>query len=699
MIQKQQICCGSAFCFRPESCLARTESCTRRVKRAKIVMRWEGLGVLLALLLLCGCHIPPAGPFTVTSTADTVDSNAGNGVCADASGDCTLRAAIMEANALPGANIITLPARTYTLTIPETGEDANAKGDLDIKDDLIINGAGAAVTIIDGGGLDRVIHVVAGSVTLSGVTITGGNQINVAGGGGGIFNAGTLTLNNCIVTGNHGGNGVGGIYNAGGTLTLNNSTVTRNTAGGIGGIRNSAGTAILNNSTVSGNSAIQNIAGGILNDCSGGGADNDHIIATMTLNNSTVSGNSAGSYGGGIVNFSFHNRGCSGATVTLNNSTASGNRADGDGGGIIQDPRNNNPATITLKNSIVANNLGSPSANCSGTITSLGHNLSSDGTCGLSTALGDLPNTPSMLGPLASNGGPTETHALLPGSPAIDAGSGDCPPPGTDQRGVARPQPQGAACDIGAYEATSACVAPPSGMVAWWPLNETSGASFEDIIGGNNATLFASPLGAPQAPQPVSGKVKGAIHFPKFGNGLSGARVTPHGALASVGSADFTMDAWVQFETAPAGRPHYIVNKFDATSSKGYALYIISPGTTGNERLEFHCGDGTNISTVQSISILTPSQWHHVAASFARGVSSNALDIRLYVDGVQQGHQVGSPPGLGSLVNFIVLAIGTQPSTIDEPITIDALDIFNRALSQSEISNIFKASSAGKCRP
>jgi hypothetical protein len=247
------------------------------------------------------------------------------------------------------------------------------------------------------------------------------------------------------------------------------------------------------------------------------------------------------------------------------------------------------------------------------------------------------------------------------------------------------------------------CASPPSGMVAWWPLDEGTGAtSLQDIIGGNNggnnATLFASPLGAAQAPQPVSGMVNGAIHFPKFGNGLSGAHVGPQGALAGVGSANFTIDAWVEFQSAPANRLHYIVNKFDTAQNKGYALYVISPGITGNERLEFKWGDGTIVSTVQTISPVTPGQWHHVAMTFARNVGPNALDIRLYVDGIQQGQQTGNPPGLGSLVNFVFLEIGQQPGTIDEPITIDELEIFNVALSLSDIQAIYNAGSAGKCK-
>jgi predicted outer membrane repeat protein len=118
----------------------------------------------------------------------------------------------------------------------------------------------------------------------------------------------------------------------------------------------------------------------------------------------------------------------------------SGNTAGYGGGGIYSG------GNATLTNTIVSDNGVD---NCGGSVSSSGYNLTDDDSCGF-TAPGDLVVADAMLGPLADNGGPTETHALLAGSPAIDAGSPDCPPPATDQRGVARPQ--GAACDIGAFE-------------------------------------------------------------------------------------------------------------------------------------------------------------------------------------------------------------------------------------------------------
>jgi len=446
--------------------------------------------------------------FTVTKTADTAD-----GAC-DA--DCSLREAVIAANALAGDDDIILPAGTYTLTIAGAGENAAATGDLDITSNVTITGAGAATTIVNGGALDRVFDIrpMATTVAFSLVTITNGSVTGFGGGidnnstatvnitsstissntctgfGGGINNnsAGTVTVNSSTVSGNTAGGFGGGINNnLSGALTVTGTTVSGNTASGFGGgginnnssgmatvtgciissnmaqnggglNNNSSGPLTVANTTISGNSTTGGSigGGGILNNSSGpltvsastisgntgggigGGGIDNNSSGPATIVNSTVSGNtSTGTNGGGGVYKNFS------GNVTLTNVTITGNSASV-GGGI----RNNNAVgAITLLNTIVAN---SPSGgNCAGNpVTSAGNNLSSDGTCPLGAA-GDLNNTNPQLGPLANNGGPTQTHALLAGSPAIDAGSNTgCP--ATDQRGVARPQ--GPACDMGAFE-------------------------------------------------------------------------------------------------------------------------------------------------------------------------------------------------------------------------------------------------------
>jgi hypothetical protein len=302
-------------------------------------------------------------------------------------------------------------------------------------------------------------------VTLSNLTIRNG-KANL---GGGINNSGALTLTNSTISGNlapipctplglvclsRGTASGGGIYNSG-ALTISNSIISGNHAGSYcnatpcsafgGGIYN-RGTVTINNSTLTGNSAGTACSTSISCAVGVGGAFYTSV-GTVTLNNSSVTGSSAyrcsgvcSGVGGAIVNGS--------GNLAVNNSTVSGNSA----GGIFDS------GTATLQNSIIANNSGK---NCSGTITSHGYNLSSDGTCAFSS-IGDMQNTDPLLGPLQNNGGPTPTMALLSGSPAIDAGNPSGCTDGlghllkTDQRGMPRPDTEDAAgCDMGAFERQS----------------------------------------------------------------------------------------------------------------------------------------------------------------------------------------------------------------------------------------------------
>ncbi len=368
-----------------------------------------------------------AATFVVDTTADTADAVPGDGICADSGGACSLRAAIQEANALAGDDIIELGAATYVLS-GAAGDDLALSGDLDITGNLTLNGAGTASTIIDGGGVDRVLDIdpsgAGVSVTIANLTVRNGNAPGEA--GGGIRNRGTLSLSNVTLAANSSGINGGGLLNLG-TLTLTNTTVSGNTANADGGgIYNGGGSTLtITASTLSGNSA--NSAGR-----NGGGLFNASG-ALATLTNVTVSGDSANNGGGGVFN--------SGGTATLTNVTLGDNGATL-GGGIF-----NAAGTATLTNTLVA---GSAGGNCGGVITSGGNNLDDGSTCAFGAA-GDISNRNPLLGVLANNGGATQTRALSAGSPAIDAGrNAACP--ATDQRGVARPFPAGGICDIGAFE-------------------------------------------------------------------------------------------------------------------------------------------------------------------------------------------------------------------------------------------------------
>lgn len=261
---------------------------------------------------------------------------------------------------------------------------------------------------------------------------------NTAGDGGGIYNAGAgarMTLTNCVVSGNDAftpgplpsGDG-GGIYNRDGVVTIIISTIANNqTFAGGGGI-DSSGTLAIINSTVSGNRADGEVGehapvgrgGGIL------------AVGTVTLTNSTISNNFANDAGGGLY-----------GTGTITHSTISGNAASRGGGLFVLG------GGLAIGNTILR--TGASGANISGTVTSLGYNLSNDNGGGFLTGPGDQIDTDPLVGPLQNNSGPTLTHALLNGSAAIDAGDpGFTPPPYEDQRGV--PRVSSGRVDIGSVE-------------------------------------------------------------------------------------------------------------------------------------------------------------------------------------------------------------------------------------------------------
>jgi hypothetical protein len=437
--------------------------------------RFPAFGILRLSAVLCaamaGAERVHAVTLTVTNTADN--------------GAGSLRAAIAAAS--DGDTIqfdAALNGQTVTLT----------SGELVLDKSISISGPGPnllAVSRDQQVSAFRILNVMPGhTVMIQGLTISGGSADGTS--GGGIFNDGaTLTIVNSIVGGNLASVNGGGISNDGGTLTIINSTVSSNSAAGSGlpiasggGISN-GGALEITNSTISDNWA-RIWGGGILNGGTvtitdstvrgnlssqdGGGIYNQ---GTLTIRSSTVSSNTS-PFGGGIVN--------GGDNALIANSTVSGNFASVGAGGIF------NGRTLTITNSTLSGNsapngggihnsgslmighttlkAGFSGANIfdnGGSVTSLGYNLSSDNGGGFLIAAGDQINTDPLLGPLQDNGGLTFTHALLTGSPAVNAGDPDfTPPPLYDQRGPGYNRVFSGRIDIGSLEVQPAPTPTPT---------------------------------------------------------------------------------------------------------------------------------------------------------------------------------------------------------------------------------------------
>ena len=413
------------------------------------------------------------------------------------SGRGSLRQAIEDANFIAGLDTIkfdeNLSGQKITLTI----------GELEITDDLTINGLGANLLTVSGNNLSRVFLIDDGDrgnqtdVIIDGLTITEGTTTD---NGGGILNRENLTVLNSDISDNAGT----GISSMRGNLTVDNSTISDNTSSGISSVE---GYLTVLNSTISDNMGLgivgrdgnweittstisHNRSGGMslgwtnfiltnstISNNTGSGIRGDRV--NFEIDNSTISGNTTIDDGGGISGGSYHFSG------TITNSTITNNTADSDGDGVGNGGGVNKyigGGGMIFKNTIIAGNfdnspadserhpdisgpgLGSHGYNLIGDITGIrGFNVSTPPPNPF-TALGDLFGTSEnpldpLLGPLQDNGGSTQTHALLTGSPAIDAGDPDFEsPPEFDQRGAVFPRlldgnGDGAATvDIGAFE-------------------------------------------------------------------------------------------------------------------------------------------------------------------------------------------------------------------------------------------------------
>jgi len=391
------------------------------------------------LSLLIGATTADAVTLTVTSTSD--------------SGAGSLRQTIAEAS--PGETIA-LPASTSPYLV--------TSGTIHVEKNLTIMGAGASSTVISGMGTaengleignanvtvdgltltgmgDIALDLTEGELTLSGVVVTGDGKETIDGGGISTSENTTLTVNASSIESNQGNEG-GGVF-IDGEATINNSTIANNVSQhGDGGGLQSRGTLTLSGDTIARNTGHS----------SGGGL---FVEKQATIVNSTIVENQA-MFGAGI-----ESRGM----LTLLNDTIARNQSGGpaDGGGIA--------GTATATNTIIAENTDKEGAvdNCRDSLTSNGPNLENGSECKFS-----IGKANPVIGPLANNGGPTQTEKLLAGSAAIEAGTNTgCPT--TDQRGVVRPV--GPLCDIGAVE-----FAPPAATTGTATSITQSSATLNGVV-------------------------------------------------------------------------------------------------------------------------------------------------------------------------------------------------------------------------
>jgi hypothetical protein len=393
----------------------------------------------------------------VASIADLTAGDGGDGI--------SLREAIQAANNTNGADTVDFAAAL------SAGGTINLLSQLLISDALTIDasaltgelklvaGFGFRVLNIDDGDANNQSAVQLLHLTLTGGFIFGDLFFSDA---GAIFNRENLTITGCSIAGNHASSRGGGIFNEG-TATVIDSTLADNWGGFAGGGIFNGGNLEVINSTISGNGTAT-YSGGVYNNGSGmatilgstltdnygyyGGAIYNRN-GTMTITNSTLSGNTAGWFGGGMGNT---------GTAAVTSSTFTGNSAIY-GGGIM------NIGNLDLNSNLIAGNTAGDSADVIGLVTIGAYNLVGTGADGLVNGVDGNqvgssggPINP-LLGPLQDNGGPTLTHALLPGSPAINAGdSGFMPPPDFDQRGAPFTRVSGGRIDIGAFEVQAAVV-------------------------------------------------------------------------------------------------------------------------------------------------------------------------------------------------------------------------------------------------
>ncbi len=515
-------------------------------------------------------NVQATNALVVDTTNDVVDGTttsvaallAGQG----ADGKISLREAIIATNNTAGTETVFLPAGTYTLTLAGA-DDTAAAGDLDVLDGLTIVGAGAGSTVIDANDIDRVLHIDSpATVSIAGITITDGTPsgANKDGGNMLIESGSTVTMtNSAISAGTATADAGGGIFNAG-IITLDQVRITNNTADNGGGLDNQ-GTATLTNSLVDGNAASS----------SGGGIRTVGAGSSLTLTNVAISANSVVTLNGGGLSQE--------GSATLTNVTITGNKADGSGGGIHE---GSGAVSTNLRNSILYGNKASTGPDVSASIESLGNNIIGDTTGSSGWLASDKQNVDPLLAALADNGGFTPTYALQAGSPAINAGAATGAA-AIDQRGYFRD----ASIDIGAFEDNGANPGPSIASAIWRSIGDTSpntaawdGSSFGTAVDSATVGEWRIIDGA-EAPTREEKIVVGVN-----ASGLISAEMYSGGIWSAV---PFSL------ATAQASTDHGFDVAYESQS--GDAVLVWNNGSTGSTPISYRVWNGSTWSAEQTI--------------------------------------------------------------------------------------------------
>ncbi|MEG0975272.1 MAG: IPTL-CTERM sorting domain-containing protein [Comamonas sp.] len=692
--------------------------------------------VVVALAMTFGMTVggaAQAANYTVTNLNDA--------------GPGSLRQALADANANSGAD-------TIEFAVGLNGTITLTSGQLNVSDSVTLQGPGPNLLTVSGNSASRVLYLYNGAslldVTISGLTISQG-AANI---GAGIADFDeNLTLDNVVLSGNEATGDGGGLWADGFnmTLTVRNSTVTGNTAGQDGGgiyVEDTGGPLRIQNSTISNNQAGKH----------GGGIYFYDPDSDVTIEGSTISGNVAGQRGGGIYlysadggNFTVRNSAITGnraqhgggiflyhvdKPTTIENTTISGNVATGDGGGLNVDASDANSlqlvnvtiaenvaaskgggilhhqGTSTLVSVLVAGNSAASQADGNDIFNDLAqsavlnatNSLIQDAPAGTinGSNASNLLNVSPMLGPLQSNGGSTQTHALLDGSPAIDAGASPSSL-STDQRGAGFARTVGTSSDIGAFEWR-----PTLSIAGTATVTEGQAASFTITLSAASSgpsSILVTPTGSGSSPAvagthfdatPITvvvpaGSTTATVLIPTFAATPSGAgrslTATITSAVdAAIGSTNHasTMLAAVPSElsisgpsTVTPGQTATFNIQLNTVSANPVTVTVTPTGTGATPAMA-----GTDFdATPQTVTI--PAGVQSLAVSIPTFAATPSGGGRSF--SVALSNATGGTIGAVSTASVTLLAIAQPVLSISGPSIVEAgqVGVFNVQLSQA----------------